>query len=68
VTPAGLKQLAVLKQLETLSLSSMNLTDVGLKEMGALQQLRVLNLFHTKVTEAGLDELMKALPKCAINH
>ncbi len=40
VTDAGLKELAALKQLQSLNLRDCNqVTDAGLKELGALQQL-----------------------------
>ena len=68
VTDAGLKELAGLKQLQTLGLSDTQVTDAGLKELASLKQLQTLVLGGTKVTDAGMQELQKALPKLRIRH
>jgi hypothetical protein len=56
VTSAGLQELAVLTQLQTLVLGS-QVTDAGLKGLAGLKQLQTLDLDGTKVTDAGLKEL-----------
>jgi internalin A len=68
VTDAGLKELAALKQLQTLYLRGRSVTDAGLKEMAALKQLQTLCLYNTEVTDAGVAELRKALPSCQISR
>jgi hypothetical protein len=57
VTDAGLKELAVLKQLRTLSLRGTPVTDAGLKELAGLHRLDELDLTNSQVTGAGLKEL-----------
>jgi internalin A len=58
VTNAGLKELAGMKNLQSLGLSSFTrVTDVGLKELAGLTGLQTLNLADTKMTDAGLKEL-----------
>ena len=57
VTDAGLKELAGLKQLQTLILNGNLVTDAGLKELAGLKQLQTLYLGSTRVTDAGLKEL-----------
>jgi Leucine-rich repeat (LRR) protein len=57
VTDAGLKELAGLKGLKTLSLRGTHVTDAGLKELAGLKNLQWLNLSGTHVTDAGLKEL-----------
>jgi internalin A len=57
VTDAGLKELAGLKQLQTLALRASQVTDAGLKELAALKQLQTLDLGGTKITDARLKEL-----------
>jgi hypothetical protein len=66
VTDAGLKELAPLKQLTTLSLFGTKVTDAGLKGLAPLKSLTELDLFDTQVTDSGVKELQKALPKCNI--
>ncbi|MCH7728941.1 MAG: HEAT repeat domain-containing protein, partial [Planctomycetes bacterium] len=46
-----------LSRLETLFLSSTNVTDAGLKCLQGLSRLETLDLSHTKVTDAGLKHL-----------
>ena len=57
MTNAGLKELAPLKQLQTLFLGHTLVTDAGLKELAPLTQLQRLDLGITKVTDVGLKEL-----------
>ena len=64
----GLKDLAGLKDLQELDLSSTQVTDVGLMELAELKNLKTLNLGGTKVTEGCLMNLRKALPGCRIYH
>ena len=66
VTDAGVKELAPLKKLTTLSLIGTQVTDVGLKELAAFKGLTELSLFGTQVTTRGVKELQKALPRCQI--
>jgi internalin A len=54
---AGLKELAVLKNLTTLKLSNTAVTSAGLKELAALKNLTDLDLRNTEVTDAGVKEL-----------
>ena len=63
---AGLKQLAGLKALQTLSLSNTSVTDEGLKSLSGLKALKSLDLIGTSVTEDGVAKLQKALPNCDI--
>ena len=62
VADADLKELAQLKQLQSLNLHCTEVTDAGLKELAALKQLQSLNLVGTKVTDAGLKELAAVKP------
>jgi internalin A len=57
VKDAGLKELARLKSLQSLSLYNTKITNAGLKELAGLTSLQSLNLGGTKVTDAGLKEL-----------
>ena len=54
---AALKELAGMKQLQSLNLTSGQVTDAGLKELAGLTQLQTLWLFCPQVTDAGLKEL-----------
>src|SRR5262249_54974808 len=56
VTDPGLKELAGLKQLQTLYLGT-KVTDAGLKHLAGLKQLHSLYLSDTRVTNAGLKHL-----------
>ena len=62
LTDTGMKKLAALKNLTSLSLSDTKVTDAGLKELAGLKNLSFLYLDGTKVTDAGLKELKEALP------
>ena len=70
VTDAGLKELAGLTGMQSLTLNGNNVTDVGLKELAALKDLQILNLQGTKVTDAGLKELagLKKLKELNLAH
>src|SRR5438876_967448 len=57
LTDAGLKELAVLKELETLGLRDTPVTGAGLKHLAELSGLKELDLDTTKVTDVGLKEL-----------
>jgi internalin A len=57
VTDAGLKELAGLKNLQTLDLFRTAVTDAGLKELAVLKDLQTLELSGTDVTDLGLKEL-----------
>ncbi len=57
-TDAGLKELAFLKNLETLSLPA-TVTDTGLKELAKLENLTTLYLADSQVTDGGLKELQQ---------
>jgi internalin A len=58
VTDAGLKELAGLKQLQSLDIGRCKgVTDAGLKELAGLKQLQTLDLGLTPVRGAGLKEL-----------
>ena len=67
VDDAALKELAVLKNLEWLSLGATNVTDAGLQDLVALKKLCYVELLETKVTENGIAELrIPTRQKCAI--
>ena len=58
MTDAGLKELAGLKNLQSLNLAYTKVTDAGLKELAGAEELAIRCTFtHTKVTDAGLKEL-----------
>jgi hypothetical protein len=57
LSEAGLKELAVARQLQHLSLRSLKLTEAGLKHLAELKQLEVLDLSSTPVNDAGLKQL-----------
>ena len=59
VTDEGLKQLAALTNLRSLSLGDNPVTDAGLMELAALPRLQVLDLRRTKVTDKGLKHLKR---------
>jgi hypothetical protein len=61
-----MKELASLKELQTLTLNETQITDTGLKELAALKQLKALHLSNTKVTKMGVAEFKKALPNCRV--
>ena len=65
MTDAGLKELAGLKNLQSLDLWYTGITDAGLKELAELKSLQVLNL-PSLVTDAGVAELQRALPTLKI--
>jgi hypothetical protein len=54
VTDAGLKHLADLASLESLSLDHNKVTDAGLVHLAGLTQLKRLDLGYNKLTDAGL--------------
>src|SRR5262249_10790670 len=57
VTDAGLRELAGLRSLQSLSLRFTKVTDAGLKELAGLNTLQWLNLGDTHVRGTGLKEL-----------
>jgi uncharacterized protein YjbI with pentapeptide repeats len=57
VTDEGLLQLAGLRRLHTLDLSSTGVTDAGLVHLQEINNLQKLNLYGTKITGAGLAHL-----------
>ena len=57
VTDAGLKQVARLKRVTSITLAGTEVSDAGLKELAGLRRLRSLDLTGTPVTDAGLTEL-----------
>src|SRR5688572_13762631 len=58
VTDAGVKELAVFKNLTTLHLNRTGVTDAGVKELAPLTNLTTLYLSECRgVTDAGLKEL-----------
>ena len=57
ITGVGLSELAGLKHLTSLNLSSAGLTRAGIKELGGLKNLTKLDLSSTPITDAGLKEL-----------
>ena len=67
VTDAGLKELAPLTDLRTLS-PGMSVTDAGLMELVRFKKLEYLHLGATPVTDAGVAASQKALPECTITR
>ena len=59
ITDEGLKDVAKLHNLKSLSLDRSNITDAGLKEVAKLQNLKYLSLDNTRITDAGLKEVAK---------
>jgi uncharacterized protein (TIGR03067 family) len=57
VTDAGLKELAGLKNLQSLNLDFTPVSDAGLRDLAGLQSLQHLSVMGTKVSDAGLKEL-----------
>jgi hypothetical protein len=73
LSDAGLAQIAKLKQLQTLELSSHGdkgsaITDTGLAHLATMKQLRHLHLGHANVTAKGIKRLQQALPDCVIDR
>jgi internalin A len=70
LTVEDMKELAALKNLQTLILWDTQVTDAGLKDLAALKNLQALNLGATQVTDAGLKELanFKELQTLALSH
>jgi hypothetical protein len=60
--------LAPLKNLSSLDLSYLKVTNAGLKELAVFKKLTTLDLENTQDTDADIQELQKALPKCEINR
>jgi Leucine-rich repeat (LRR) protein len=63
LSEARLKDIAVMRDLQTLDLSHSDVTDKGLKGLAALKNLQALHLGATRVTDKGLKGLaeMKSL-------
>jgi Leucine-rich repeat (LRR) protein len=57
MTDAGLKELAIFKNVSALSLFSTKVTDAGLRELAVFKSLTTLDLRGTQVTDDGLKEL-----------
>ena len=57
VSDHGLRQVALLTQLESLNLDSREVTDAGLAHITSLARLRSLDLFGAKVTDRGCAHL-----------
>jgi len=60
VSDHGLRQVALLTQLESLNLDSREVTDAGLAHITSLARLRSLDLFGAKVTDRGCAHLRHA--------
>ncbi len=65
VTDAGLKELAVFENLNSLYLYDVGVTDAGLRELASCKNLTSLVLRGTKVTDTGLKQLA---PLRNLNH
>jgi hypothetical protein len=63
VTDNGLKKLAGLKNLKSLTLQCPQITNAGLIHLREMKKLTHLDLKGTAVTQEGIDELKKSLPK-----
>ncbi|MCE9567515.1 MAG: hypothetical protein K8U57_36410 [Planctomycetes bacterium] len=70
LTDAGLKELAPLTQLTSLSIGGTKITDAGLKELAHFSDLTTLSLRETAVTDVGLKELanLKKLSELGLNE
>lgn len=66
LTDKTVKNLALVPNVEELSLSGTKVTDAGLQHLKTLTNLQQLNLGSTKVTDAGVAELQDARPGCDI--
>ena len=66
VTDSGLRQLARLTELESLSLGRTRVTDAGIRELVSLRQLKYLLLRETNVTVRGQQALRESLPDVQI--
>jgi hypothetical protein len=62
----GLAQIATLRQLEQLDITSKNITDAGLRHLKRLTNLKSLVLGDTRITLAGVEDLQQALPDCGL--
>jgi Leucine-rich repeat (LRR) protein len=68
MTDAGLRELAGLTQLQSLSLTGTRVTDAGLKHLAGLKELQTLDLTGSRVTDAGVSDLRKTLPSLSVFH
>ena len=68
ITGEGLKDLAGLTGLETISLEGALIGDDGIERLTQLSSLRHLYLADTQMTAAGLKNLEKAMPACSIHR
>ena len=57
-----------LANLQDLTLTGTEVTDVGLVYLKELTKLQDLDVAETQVTNEGVDKLREALPKCVVGH
>ena len=63
VTGAGLRHIAVLRDLEKLDLAFLKLADRDLAPLLGLSRLTEVNLAYSQLTDAGIDLIVDALPE-----
>ncbi len=66
MTDAGLRHLAGLTELTSLSLHCRQVTDTGLVHLERLTKLERLRLRNSKVTSEGVSTLRESLPKVQV--
>jgi hypothetical protein len=67
VTVNEMKEIQELKNLRTLTLTGLEITDAEVKELRGVEHLTSLNLKRTNVSEAAVIELQDALTHCKIS-
>ena len=65
---AGLRRVADIRYLQTLSLHGAMVTDAGIAHLKGMAALQRIELYGTKVTRQGLAALKKALPRAEIDY
>ena len=64
---AGLRHLAKLTTLESLSLDSSKMTEAAMEHLSGLHNLRKLHLGRTRISTASRQRLQASLPKAMIS-
>jgi hypothetical protein len=65
---SGLENLAMLSELQFLSLNATGITDADLEHIMGMRNLQELSLKYTQVTPEGVQKLKRALPACEIEY
>jgi hypothetical protein len=66
ITDTGMQQIALIKELRSLSMSGTQLSDLRLKECESLTKLKTLIARNTEITGQGVKDLKKTLPKVVV--